>query len=340
MPADRPTVILLTPVKNEAWILERFLRAASLWADHVVLADQQSTDATREIAARFPKVTVVDNDSGRYDEAARQRLLLAAARNLPAAGGPDARRVLLALDADEFLAADFADQPGWHEILAAPPGTVVRLDRVNVAPGATTGWVADPGYLFGFVDDGSDHGGETIHSARLPTPEGAPVLHPDGLKVLHLQFVDWPRMKSKQRWYQCWERLEHPAKRPVTLFRQYNYMDADLGRATPLPAAWTARYDAEGIALGATDGAPFHHWDRDVLGWMATHGPDRFRRLAVWDVDWNRVNAVAGVAPGRRFDDPRTPFERRVLAWLARTQPHADRLPVRIAQKLLHPLGW
>ena len=53
---DRPAVICVTPARNEAWILERFLRAAELWADHVIVADQQSTDRTVAIARKFDKV--------------------------------------------------------------------------------------------------------------------------------------------------------------------------------------------------------------------------------------------------------------------------------------------
>ena len=37
---DKPTVVCLTPVKNEAWILDRFLKCAGLWAEHIIIADQ------------------------------------------------------------------------------------------------------------------------------------------------------------------------------------------------------------------------------------------------------------------------------------------------------------
>src|SRR5262249_2382498 len=93
-PAPVPTTIVVTPVRKEAWILDRFLRCASLWADHIVVADQGSTDGSRAIAARHSKVTLVDNTAPGYDEGARQRLLLDAARAFP---GP---RVIFALDAD------------------------------------------------------------------------------------------------------------------------------------------------------------------------------------------------------------------------------------------------
>ena len=40
---NRPTLVVLTPVRNEAWILRAFLEATSLWADHIIIADQMST---------------------------------------------------------------------------------------------------------------------------------------------------------------------------------------------------------------------------------------------------------------------------------------------------------
>ena len=75
-------IVVVTPVKNEEWLLERFLAVTSRFADHIIVADQQSTDASRSICARFPKVHLVSNDSLAYDEAHRQKLLLTEARRL------------------------------------------------------------------------------------------------------------------------------------------------------------------------------------------------------------------------------------------------------------------
>ena len=71
----RPTFVVLTPVRNEAWILRAFLEATSLWADHIIIADQMSTDGSREIARSFPKVTLIDNDRQEMHQAATRRLL-------------------------------------------------------------------------------------------------------------------------------------------------------------------------------------------------------------------------------------------------------------------------
>src|SRR5260370_16728571 len=94
----RPVVVCLTPVKDEAWILERFLTCASLWADHILIADQGSSDDSREIAARFPKVTLIENPSPEVDEPAPQRLPIPPPPRLPRP------RLPLPLDAHEAFA--------------------------------------------------------------------------------------------------------------------------------------------------------------------------------------------------------------------------------------------
>jgi len=78
---SRPIIICLTPVKNESWILEKFLKCASLWADHIIVADQNSQDNSREIAAKFPKVHIINNPS-QFHEGERQALLLREARKI------------------------------------------------------------------------------------------------------------------------------------------------------------------------------------------------------------------------------------------------------------------
>jgi hypothetical protein len=121
---ERPKLICLTPVLNEAWILERFLKCTSLWADHIIIADQRSTDGSREIARRCPKVTLIDNRSEVFNEPERQQMLLAEARRIPGA------KILLALDADEFLTANFLTSPEWE---TNSPGASGHRNPVPVA---------------------------------------------------------------------------------------------------------------------------------------------------------------------------------------------------------------
>ena len=331
-PRSTPSLVCLTPVKNEAWILERFLAAAATWADAIVVADDGSDDGSREIASAHPKVVLVDNPAGGYDEGARQRLLIETARRQVPGD-----RILIALDADEALTADARATDEWARLLRAAPGTVLRFSWLNLLPAGERAWIPPDRVPFGFVDDGSEHGGRQIHSSRLPTPAGAPEIAHERIGVLHLQYLDWERMKAKQRWYQCWERLNHPGKRPIQIYRQYHRMDAPPpGEVFPTPPEWLAGYREAGIDLTAIEPRETFSWDADVLTWLRER-PRELRRLDVWDAGWERRAAALGVPPPR---DPRSRHERLVLRWLAATQASAHRQGTRLVQRALRPLGW
>src|SRR3954465_2951780 len=111
--------ICLTPTRNEAWIIKPFLGAEKSWGSQVIVADQESTDGTLETARATPGVQVLINDSPGYDESYRQRLLLNAARQIKG------KRLLLALDADEALSANWKNSSEWERIRSAAPGTVL-----------------------------------------------------------------------------------------------------------------------------------------------------------------------------------------------------------------------
>ncbi len=321
-------------MKNEAWVLERFLQCASVWADHIIIADQCSEDGSREIALRSPKVTLVDNASPHYDEGERQRLLLEVARRIPG------KRILIALDADEMLTANWHGSVEWQRVREAKPGTVLTFQWVNVMPDFRQGWLQDDLPL-GFVDDESEHRGQSIHSTRIPAPSEAPRLRLDEIKVLHYQFTDWERMKSKQRWYQCWERIHHPAKRAVTIYRQYHHMDAiPADRLRPLQPEWLDGYMQTGIDMTTVRREEYYRWDRDVAQWLAEQGPEKFRKCDIWEVDWDMIARGFGMEPPRSLADPRTPFEQRVHRWLHRTQGTSLDQSVRLRQRLLRLLGW
>ena len=336
MEGERPLIVCLTPVKDEAWILPRFLRCAASWADHVIVADQGSIDGSRAIVQNCAKAKLINNPLDRYDEGARQRLLVDAARSMPSTG----KLTMIALDADEALSANWRNSPEWDKLIGAAPGTVLAFQWVNLLPGCLRGWLSDEPIPFGFVDDGTLHQGESIHSQRLPTPEGAPWMVFEDIKVLHYQYIDWPRMKSKQRWYQCWERINNPGKRAVTIFRQYNFMDAKAKTAAPVDSAWIENTDASISAEEETGGGRWYRWDSDVLDLFAQYGTGPFRRLAIWDTDWVALAKVEGRPDAEAFADPRTNLDKRIHRWLAATQPWSLYTGVRAAQQVIRMWGW
>ena len=120
-------VVVVTPVKNEELFLDRFLSVANQFAELVIIADQHSTDESRDVCRKFDRVVVIDNDNPDYDEASRQALLLTEARKrIP---GP---KVLLALDADEVVAADAMSSAGWGAMVHARPGTVLSFEKPDL----------------------------------------------------------------------------------------------------------------------------------------------------------------------------------------------------------------
>jgi glycosyl transferase family 2 len=334
--AETPTIIVVTPVKDDAWILDTFLAAATTWADHVIVADQQSTDGSPEIAARYDRVRVVLNDSAEYDEGHRQRLLLREARKLP---GP---RIIFALDADEVLSANALDSDFLDRVRRLPPGTGIWMRWAQLLPGLRQAWVTESDWkCFGFVDDGSEHGGQRLHSTRLPVDVNNLALRSEHVFVLHLNYAAAERSWAKLRWYQCWERLNNPEQRPIRIFRQYQHI---LGIAPdelrPADPAWTAGYSRYDVELRVPDATATRH-DAEVLGWLDRFGPDRFARIDIWQVDWQaKARALGRDMPAAKVADPRSAAERIVMRWLARTQPHAGRPSVRLAQRMLRPLGW
>jgi glycosyltransferase involved in cell wall biosynthesis len=332
----QPEIVCMTPVRNEAWIIESYLRAASLWADRIVIADHGSTDATVEIAQRFDNVHVF-HYGGEFDETARRGALFTEARRL-AGGRP---QVFMVVDADEALSSDMLAGPDWETIRAAAPGSVIHFDLANLAPGGKRAWIPPGPFPFGYVDDGVEYTGAAIHTPRVPTPEGAPSVVLEEGVMLHRQYLDWARMKAKQCWYQCWEIVNDPSRSPLEVFRQYHHMDAVPDECfLDVPDRWLDAYRDAGIDLTTVESPELTHWDEAVLELFREHGADRFRRLNVWDVDWSERARALGL-DGSFAADPRRPWERAVHRWLVSTQslPESDRRRLW-PELVLRRAGW
>lgn len=313
-----PRIICLTPVKNEEWILEKFLRCASLWADHIIVADQGSDDASRTIAARFPKVILVENAAASFHEGNRQQLLVEAARKLPSP------RILIALDADEILTPNFHSSPDWQKLLNADPGTIINFIWANIRPDRKQYWSPPPKRAFGFVDDGSDFSGVAIHSTRIPHPPGAPSITMNEIPVMHYQYVDWKRMESKHRWYQALEHQMDPEKSAVNIYRMYHHMNAiGADELRTVPDWWFDDYERMGIDLRSVVKGRTYWWDRELLHLFEKRGTREFSQLAIWDVDWTAIardNSFEGSVDTR---DPRDLLEKLFHRYASMTQSYS-----------------
>ena len=294
-----------------------------------------STDGTLQQLQQTSGVDVIINDSPVFDERHRQRLLLDRARRI------DGKRILIALDADEAISANFVSSKEWQQLDTVKPGTILRFRWVNILPGFEYAWIPSQPTVFGFVDDGSDHQGSRIHSTRVPHPAGAPTLDLQDVVVLHFQYVVWERMVSKQRWYQAWELLKHRQKGPLQIFREYNHMYGgwakdEIHRVKP---EWLDGYERAGIDFRSLKSEPITWWDSELVEMLREHGPDRFRKLAIWNKDWNAVADQLSLEHAD-LSDPRSFGEKMAHRLLASSQRNRGALPVRALERCLRAAGW
>lgn len=197
---NKSLLICMTPIRNEAWVLHAFLKATSIWADHIIIADQMSTDGSREIALSYPKVILIDNNNPEFNEAERQKLLIDRARQI------EGDKILFGLDSDEVFSANFSDTDDWKKIVNSKKGDVFWFKWAEIRPDQKTYWESEKKfYPWVFHDDGIEpHGNyvRNMHSMRIPYPiEEKQMYYVNDFRVLHLAYLNVFRVDAKRRFY-------------------------------------------------------------------------------------------------------------------------------------------
>jgi hypothetical protein len=281
-------IIVLTPVKNEEWILDNFLRATSLFADYILIANQSSTDDSLKIAARYSKAIIIDNASNNYDEAYRQNLLLNVAREKFGIGN-----LLLALDADEIISKDSLNAKGWQVIKDAPLGTVFRFDKPTIFFDKPIALRYSTGFPLGYKDDGVEHKASVIHSTRIPCPVSAKQIFLDDIKFIHLCFVRTNVQYSKNRYYCCVENINKISNIRIRRLKYQRYTKEDyfnVGELKPILPQW---FDNDLFKLDDFRSSEYYWLDFEVLKLFEQYGTTRFFNDPIWHFDWNACKKYA-----------------------------------------------
>jgi len=279
-------IIVLTPVKNEEWILEQFLSVTSQFADLIIVADQGSTDDSRSICSKFSKVHLISNESESYDEAGRQQLLIETARQLV-----DGQRIFLALDADELLAADSLNSPGWQAMLVAEPGTVLVFEKPNLYMSSEMCLRYPVDFPGGYVDDGYEHSPKKVHSIRIPTPKHAPRLSLPDVKFLHYALLRPQAQAAKMRMYSVVENILGTK----TLFERRRYYDSKAnyelaGKLEQTNRERFAEWEKRGIDVRTIKDQGVYWQDHETAKHLREHGARKFWFDDIWTVDWNALS--------------------------------------------------
>ena len=347
----RPIHIVMTPTRNEAWVIWAFLESTTRWADYIIICDQQSTDGTREIVEHFSqlsddtpdtptnrliinntnnihraKVILIDNPNTEFNEAERQHILVNNAREV--AAGRDT--LLWGLDADEILPANWQQTLDGQHILNSIKGDVFWFRWAQLAHDKKHYGAWNVYYPWLFHDDGKEpHGNyvRNMHSMRIPYPkEEKQLYYVNDFRVLHCGLLDPQRTAAKNRFYQFvdWE-INH--RNPISLSRSYCQH-----RIENQPINHDSLLDPESTAF------PFDLWSLIELGarhtWFDDYIHDRIKRypleqlrkLDIWDEEFLQYYSI---------EDQRRFVDRIIHYYLHKTENKRHRLPIRIIDKLL-----
>ena len=318
-----PLQIVMTPVRNEAWVLRAFLESTSKWADYIIIADQMSTDGSREIAQSYDKVILIDNNNPEFNEPERQAMLVAKAREV--AAGRDT--LLWGLDADEVLAANTFETEDWKHILNSKQGDVFWFKWAEICPDKKHYWVSPTTYYpWLFHDDGKEpHGNyvRNMHSMRIPYPiEEKQMYYVKDFHVLHFAYMNPFRVQSKRRFYTFvdWE-LNH--RSPVSLSRNYAQTKKE-DTLCELPK----KFIQFGFDLWSQiDCHSSTCWMDDyVVEHLSRYPVSQTRRLPIWD------NVFC---ENYHLEDPRREVDKWIHSYFARTQKKNSHTLVRFLDKFL-----
>lgn len=324
---QRPIHIVMTPVRNEAWVLNLFLEATSRWADHIVIADQMSTDGSREIAQSYPKVTLIDNGTAEFNESQRQAMLIAKAREI--ANGRDS--ILWGLDADEIFDAHFRETDDWRKIESSKPGDVFFFKWAEIRPDKKSIWVSKSTYFpWMFHDDGKEQHCNYVrdmHSMRIPYPkEEKQIYYVNDFKVLHFAYVNPNRVVAKRRFYIFvdWE-LHH--RDPITLSRSYTNTKLE-DSVSILPDNYCYSAAKHGFDMWAlVDDSVSIPWMDDYISErIGRNDINGLRKLDIWDKDFTAM---------LRAKDPRTVKDKIIHWYLDKSKHYKNSLSIRFIDKIL-----
>lgn len=328
-------VICITPIKNEAWILPIFLKSASLWADHIIISDQGSTDESVIIAKSFEKVILIENKELGYNEAERQAQLIDEARKIK---GND--NIFMALDADELL-VNYHDNPEWEALKNETPGTTFWLPWLNILPGFEHFYASTGGeMLFGYINDNRKHKGNTIHSPRVPSDLTEKRVIFKDLKIFHFQYALKERLLSKHRWYECFEKIKHPHRNNIDIYRQYHHIDLPVKNREKINPEWLKKLTENKIYLADIKDDGNYWWDKEVCLWFDQFGLKYFKKLAIWYPDWPKIYSININKNPSHIKDPRNTLDKMVHRWLAKSQSDRFSFKNKVINKFLRIINW
>ena len=327
---DRPTIIVITPVRNEAWVLDAFLTCTSSWADYIILADQHSDDGTREIASKFEKVTLIDNDMPEMNQAAARELLF---REVDKIGGD---KIVFALDADEFLSEGFDKTEDWRRIMESKFNEIFCFKWLNLY-GDYRHALPNAGYMewachfapgMSLTQEYHNCERRAVHEMRIPClpVTRASYILLDEIRFVHLARLNLVRQKNKEAFYQV-SSVAKLQKRmsAISLYRLYNHPQPKTESLKEDVVLYIRNNDFNAKEL-IKKGDFGQYYIEEMVRILRREGYKKYLKIDMWD---NPYLIKAGISP-------KIPLRFKILhTYLRKTQPWAGKTIVRTLDRIL-----
>jgi GTP:adenosylcobinamide-phosphate guanylyltransferase len=274
-------IIVITPILNEAWILPFVLKNFSSFADHIIIADQNSTDESREVCKKFEKVKVINNPYKGYTNEVRF-MLLDEARKIEGEGN-----LIVQLDADEFIHPSFINEiKDFTNKNAEKKSVAFSSEWLQMYNSDTThrvdGVWKNNYKAFAFIDYREiDYDRNYItneHINRIPDIKKIIRLH---TPILHVQYLAQKRCEIKQAVYMCTERSQGINPRKTN----NRYSITKFLKNIPVEKLEEKFY--AGILFPGKES--YNTYDEDklkiILSLFKVHGSLFFEPLEIWHID-------------------------------------------------------
>lgn len=234
-------IVVITPVRDGEWILDKYLSATSLWADTIIIGLDRCTDNSRSVCNRFNKVQTIEVNNSDVNISLkdnRRQILLEAARKI------NKNNIIIALDVDEIFSAEILNNDIIAKIKSLQIGEVlnVRFRELWFSP-----------YLYRsellsnwsnrlmpciWKDDGTDYLVSDWHEARCPLA-GQEIID---LNLLHFARVAPVLYFSRMRHYILRDAIENNHNVWITNWIYASVRNEKNMKLSAVPDCWYSPY--------------------------------------------------------------------------------------------------
>lgn len=295
-------IVVITPVRNGDWILDKYLFATSLWANKIIIGLDKCTDNSRAICEKYDKVEIVEINSLDTNiklQNNRRQILLETARKICK------NNIIIALDVDEIFSAEILDSDIMSKIKCLKTGEVLNVKFREL-------WFSP--YLYRsekrsnwsnrlmpciWKDDGTDYPVSDWHEARCPL-KGKQIID---LNLLHFARVVPLLYYSRIRHYILRDAIENNHNVWITNYIYSSVRNEKNMRLSAVPIDWYAPYIQKDINFFVFKDSLNNWYNHEIINILRENiYNENIYKCDIWDVNWDSIPDILEL-PKLKFDE-------------------------------------